>query len=76
MCVKEDWTCYSAVLVVLRLRRAAGAILNQRVLPQRDWSPRHSKDWQCKTGKVDDAANPTVLQRSSQKRPCAKEKPA
>ena len=64
-----------AEAVVLRLRRAAGAILDQRVLPQRHRSPHHSKARRCEAGKADDAANPAVLQRAAQKRPCAKEKP-
>lgn len=62
--------------VVLRLRRAAGSILDQRVLPQRHRPSYHSAAWQCEAGKADDAANPTVLQRTAQERPGAKEKPA
>ena len=62
--------------LVFHLCRAAGAILDQRVLPQRHRSSHHSEAWQCEAGKVDDAANPTVLQRAAQERSRAEEKPA
>ena len=62
--------------LVLRLRRAAGAILDQRVLPQRHRSSHHSEARKCEAGKADDAANPAVLQRAAQERSRAEEKPA
>ena len=61
--------------LVLRLCRAAGAIFDQRILSQCYRPSYHSEARKCEAGKADDAANPTVLQRAAQKRPCAKEKP-
>ena len=62
-----------AEALVLRLRRAAGAILDQGILSQRDRSPHHSKAWQREAGKADDAANSAVLQRAAQERSRAEE---
>ena len=62
--------------VVLRLRRTTGTIFDQRVLPQCHRPSHHSEARKCEAGKADNAANPTVLQRTAQKRPCTKEKPA
>ena len=59
---RELYTRTVAEAVVLRLRRAAGSILDQRVLPQRHRPSYHSAAWQCEAGKADDASNPAILQ--------------
>ena len=61
----ELYTRTVAEAVVLRIHRAAGAILDQRVLPQRHRPSYYSAAWQCEAGKADNAANPTVLQRAA-----------